>query len=360
MPSDGAPPADARAHLQVSNLMDGYLATQLLYVAAEVGARRRARRRAPRGRDGGRRPSAPSPMRSCIACCAGWPPRACSTNPPTAASASPRSGLACAATCRARCAARSSPGATSTTARAPACSTRCGTAAWRSSASTASGFFESLAQHPDRRPLRSRPPWWTDRGRRLPTSSPPTISAPCARLVDVGGGHGVLLEAILAAAPRCRACSSIGRRSSRAPGNGWRRTGLAGRCEFVAGDFFAAMPPGGDAYLLSRVIHDWDDERAVRILANCRRAMATGRHAAAGRGDPAGARHRTAVGDPHGRAHAHARGRTRTDYGTEYERLLGAAGFRLVRVVPTRSPAGVSVIEAVPAALQDSRDASGP
>ena len=49
--------------------------------------------------------------------------------------------------------------------------------------------------------------------------------------------------------------------------------GLAERCTLVPGDFFASVPSGGDAYLLSRVIHDWDDDDGRRILATCRAAM---------------------------------------------------------------------------------------
>jgi hypothetical protein len=52
-----------------------------------------------------------------------------------------------------------------------------------------------------------------------------------------------------------------------------RAPALAGRCEIVAGDFFESVPAGGDAYVLSRVIHDWDDGAALKILGNCRRAI---------------------------------------------------------------------------------------
>src|SRR5207253_1295364 len=45
------------------------------------------------------------------------------------------------------------------------------------------------------------------------------------------------------------------------------------RCELVTGDFFESVPPGGDAYLLNNVIHDWSDQRSVEILSNCRKAM---------------------------------------------------------------------------------------
>ena len=55
--------------------------------------------------------------------------------------------------------------------------------------------------------------------------------------------------------------------------------GLGGpppRCKLVSGDFFEAVPEGADAYVLKKVLHDWSDEDAVRILTNCRRAMAAG------------------------------------------------------------------------------------
>ena len=51
--------------------------------------------------------------------------------------------------------------------------------------------------------------------------------------------------------------------------------GLLERCDIVGGDMFEAVPVGGDAYVLSRVIHDWNDDRAVAVLANCRRVMAS-------------------------------------------------------------------------------------
>lgn len=71
------------------------------------------------------------------------------------------------------------------------------------------------------------------------------------RLVDVGGGHGILLGAILRSAPDLRAV-------------------------LVGGDFFAGVPAGADACLLSRVLHDWSDDDARRVLATCRAAMGPG------------------------------------------------------------------------------------
>ena len=51
---------------------------------------------------------------------------------------------------------------------------------------------------------------------------------------------------------------------------------MADRCELVGGSFFEAVPVGGDAYVLRDIIHDWEDDQAIVILANCRRAMADG------------------------------------------------------------------------------------
>jgi hypothetical protein len=90
------------------------------------------------------------------------------------------------------------------------------------------------------------------------------------------------------------------------------------RCEFVAGDFFEWVPRGADTYVLKSVIHDWDDERAAKVLASCRRAIAPeGRLLVVERTEP------------------------------ELRSLLSAAGFRAAHVSPLRST--LAVIEAVPA-----------
>jgi len=93
------------------------------------------------------------------------------------------------------------------------------------------------------------------------------------RIVDIGGGYGELLARILQANPGAQGvlfdlphAAETGRQHMAA-------AGLADRCEVVAGSFFEAVPDGGDAYLLSRIIHDWDDEKSKLILKNCRRAM---------------------------------------------------------------------------------------
>jgi hypothetical protein len=168
------------------------------------------------------------------------------------------------------------------------------------------------------------------------------------RLVDVGGGSGALLSAILCAVPAMHGVlvdlpGAIPHARRRLEADG-----LADRAECRAGDFFAAVPDGADAYLLSRVIHDWDDADAVRILATCRAAMA----------DDARLLLAEAVLPERARARPEAirmdlhmlvllGGRERTE--AEYRALLADAGLDLRQTVPTASPAGLSVIEAAPA-----------
>jgi hypothetical protein len=93
-----------------------------------------------------------------------------------------------------------------------------------------------------------------------------------ARLVDVGGGQGALLRDILSQAPALRGVlfdlpQVVAGASSVLTGE------TAARCEIVGGSFFDSVPAGADAYLLARIIHDWRDEDAARILRNVHRAM---------------------------------------------------------------------------------------
>jgi hypothetical protein len=170
-------------------------------------------------------------------------------------------------------------------------------------------------------------------------------------IVDVGGGSGVLLEAILRATPRLRGVlvdrsEAVERARARLGG-----AGLAARAECVVGDFFDKVPAGADAYLLSRVIHDWDDADVQRILGTCRNAM------------HAGARllivdaivpERAHDGPEAVRMDLHMlilfSARERTE--AQFRDLLAAAGFDLRRVVPTGSPAGLSVLEATVASSE--------
>ena len=91
-------------------------------------------------------------------------------------------------------------------------------------------------------------------------------------LVDVGGGEGLFLTAILRAHPGLRGVLLELERSVPAAKDYLAASGVGERCEVVAGDFFASVPAGADAYLLAHVIHNWDDERAAAILRTVRAA----------------------------------------------------------------------------------------
>ena len=93
------------------------------------------------------------------------------------------------------------------------------------------------------------------------------------QIVDVGGGHGQLLAAILRASPSTRGILFDLPHAIDGATRHLHDTGLSDRAQCVAGDFFEAVPGGCDAYVLKSVIHDWDDQRARLILNNCRRAM---------------------------------------------------------------------------------------
>jgi hypothetical protein len=90
-------------------------------------------------------------------------------------------------------------------------------------------------------------------------------------LVDVGGGHSSLLATILEANPKLKGVlfdlPSVGTRAK--PDPHVTAKGIAERCTLESGDFFEAAAKGGDAYIMERTLHDWDDERCAKILANC-------------------------------------------------------------------------------------------
>lgn len=167
--------------------------------------------------------------------------------------------------------------------------------------------------------------------------------ADVSTVVDVGGGTGVLLEAILDANPGIRGVLQdqpqvISRAKARFNGRV-----IASRCSLVADDFFESVPSGGDLYILKGIIHDWGDADARRILATCRQAMHTGDRLLLieqilpkdGYADPF-----TRFMDLHMMVIHGAQERTESDY-TE---LLAAGGFRVTQVLPT--VAGLQVIQA--------------
>jgi precorrin-6B methylase 2 len=163
-------------------------------------------------------------------------------------------------------------------------------------------------------------------------------------LVDIGGGNGSLIAAILAAHPQMRGILFEQRDVlDRARGT-LEREGVLSRCTLVEGDFFQAVPEGADAYILKDIIHDWEDERAVVILQHCRQAMrADGKLLLVERAVPAG--NASAAGKLIDITMLSVTGGCeRTE--REYRDLLARVGLKLTRVVPTASE--MVVVEAVP------------
>jgi len=95
-------------------------------------------------------------------------------------------------------------------------------------------------------------------------------------LIDVGGGHGHLLEAILRATPGLRGVLFDQQHVIQRAVEGLTEAGTTGRYGAVGGSFFDAVPRGGDAYLLKSIIHDWDDQHALAILRNVSAALPSG------------------------------------------------------------------------------------
>jgi hypothetical protein len=167
-------------------------------------------------------------------------------------------------------------------------------------------------------------------------------------LVDVGGGYGALLAGILSANPHLRGILFDIPPVADAARSRLETAGLTRRCQAVGGDAFAAVPGGGDAYILKWIIHDWSDEHGTTILRNCRAVMpADGKLLLVERVVP---EHVTAAPDTAAKLLADLNmllltgGRERTE--AEYRSLLAAAGFALTRIVPTATP--ISIIEATP------------
>jgi hypothetical protein len=92
-------------------------------------------------------------------------------------------------------------------------------------------------------------------------------------VVDVGGGTGTLVAEVLRHRPETTGVL-VERPGMLALAREYlAQQGVADRCELVTGDFFASVPAGGDVYVLKSILHDWDDDRCVAILRNCRAAM---------------------------------------------------------------------------------------
>ncbi len=164
-------------------------------------------------------------------------------------------------------------------------------------------------------------------------------------IVDVGGATGNLLTTILGRAPGARGILYDLPHVVRDAPALIQSRGLTNRVTIEAGSFFERIPVGGDAYLLSHIIHDWSEAQCLTILGHCRRAMNPGSRLLLIEMvlPPGNVPHPGKVLDMMMLVGPGGQERTEQEYGT----LLGQAGFRLTRVVPTES--AVSVVEVVPA-----------
>jgi hypothetical protein len=98
----------------------------------------------------------------------------------------------------------------------------------------------------------------------------------CETIVDVGGGHGALLNAIVSHHEGPRGIVFDLPEVVEGASEILIAGGHADRIDTAAGDFFEGVPGDADVYLMKHIIHDWSDEHCVRILDNCRRAMKPG------------------------------------------------------------------------------------
>jgi SAM-dependent methyltransferase len=133
------------------------------------------------------------------------------------------------------------------------------------------GFWEDLAEHPDRAASFDE-----SMGRQRVAEAPAVAAAydwsALGEIVDVGGGDGTLLIALLRAHPTLRGTVLDLPAPAAAATRALAAAGLADRGHARAGSFFETLPAGAGGYVLSRVIHDWDDDNAGRILRNCAQA----------------------------------------------------------------------------------------
>jgi hypothetical protein len=164
-------------------------------------------------------------------------------------------------------------------------------------------------------------------------------------LVDVGGGQGVLIAAILKANPHLNGilCDAPHVVNSARPV--LEAEGVIDRCQVVPCDFFSSVPAGGDAYLLKSIVHDWSDDQAIAILKTCRRAMPEDGRLLLVENvlTPGNEPDLAKLLDLQMLVELGGLERTEAGFGN----LLARSGLQLTRVIAARAP--LSIIEAIPA-----------
>ncbi|MFB9904723.1 methyltransferase [Allokutzneria oryzae] len=184
----------------------------------------------------------------------------------------------------------------------------------------------------------------------------PVVVANCdlsatTTLVDVGGGNGTLIAGLLTANPHVTGTLYDLPMGLAEAGPVLTGAGVAGRCRIVPGDFFESVPEGHDTYVLKSVLHDWDDESAIRILRSCARAMRPDSELLiveqimpSGVNDFA-AEPFVVMSDLN--MMVCTTGKERTE--EEFRELLAAAGLRLDAVRRCEFPISISILRATPA-----------
>jgi SAM-dependent methyltransferase len=168
------------------------------------------------------------------------------------------------------------------------------------------------------------------------------------RIVDVGGGYGELLAAILSHYPALSGVLFDRPHAMAGARRLFEAHGISSRCETVAGNFFEFVPTGADCYLLKSVIHDWNDERSLVILQTCRKAVAMDgklllvEQIMPDRMEPSLSHQDVARRDLTMLIGPGGRERTEQEFGN----LLDAGGFKLKRSIP--ATLNFFLLEAVP------------
>lgn len=197
------------------------------------------------------------------------------------------------------------------------------------------GFFAYLAEHPDEAAVFNRV-----MTQEILWTTPALLKAydfsRFNRLVDVGGGHGVFLSLILAALPKLEGVL-FDQPQVVAGARDTFKGDAAKRATMSSGNFFESVPEGGDAYLLRRIIHDWQDDEALKILSNVGAAMKPGGTLLIIEGLIDSAVRPVGLMDL---MMLVLGGRERTE--AEFQKLVQSAGFSLDRIVPAGA---YSVIE---------------
>ncbi len=206
------------------------------------------------------------------------------------------------------------------------------------------GAFDYFAKHPEQASL------FSESMVGFHGSEPPTVAdaydfSSLNTVVDVGGATGNMLAAILTRHSNVRGVLYDLPHVVRDAPALLKSRGVDGRVTIESGSFFERIPSGGDAYIMSHIIHDWSEEQCLTILGNCRKAMGP---------DSRLLIVETVIPEDNSPHQGKLQdlvmlvipgGQERTE--AEYDVLLAKGGFELRRVIPTTSV--VSIVEAVPA-----------